>query len=100
MTEMEDIELKNALLRACHNVLEAANKLDESLTKSNETLDAVIKNQLEIKHTLTEIKNIIQTPNSRTEERKNQVKDLKCEEAKNTQPEKQNEKESENMRIV
>ncbi|KAK1345815.1 hypothetical protein QTO34_008280 [Cnephaeus nilssonii] len=50
------------------------------------------KDQLEIKHTLTEIKNIIQRPNSRLEERKNQVKDLKYKEAKNTQPEKQKEK--------
>nr|KAF6368991.1 hypothetical protein mMyoMyo1_010400 [Myotis myotis] len=103
---MEDIEFRTTLLRSLKNCLEAADKLSkalektgetadkcsEILKKSNETLDVVIKNQLEIKHTLTEIKNIIQTPNSRPEERKNQVKDSKCEEAKNTQPEKQNEK--------
>nr|KAF6349012.1 hypothetical protein mMyoMyo1_011599 [Myotis myotis] len=50
------------------------------------------KDQLEIKHTLTEIKNIIQSSNSRLEDRKNKVKDLKYGEAKNTQPEKQKEK--------
>nr|KAF6387433.1 hypothetical protein mMyoMyo1_007931 [Myotis myotis] len=92
MSEIEDIELKTTLLRSLKNCLEAADKCTEILKKSNETLDVVIKNQLEIKHTLIEIKNIIQTPNSRPEERKNQVKDSKCEEAKNTQLEKQNEK--------
>ena len=50
------------------------------------------KDQLEIKHTLTEIKNNIQRPNSRLEECKNQVKDLEYKEAKNTQLEKQKEK--------
>ena len=50
------------------------------------------KDQLEIKHTLTEIKNNIQRSNSRLEDPKNQVKDLKYEEAKNTQLEKQKEK--------
>ena len=49
------------------------------------------KDQLEIKHTLTEIKNIIQRPNSWLEECKNQVKDLEYKEAKNTPPEKQEE---------
>nr|KAF6379009.1 hypothetical protein mMyoMyo1_009879 [Myotis myotis] len=102
---MEDIEFRTTLLRSLKKCLEAADKLSkalektgetadkcsEILKKSNETLDVMIKNQLEIKHTLTEIKNIIQTPNSRPEERKNQVKDSKCEEAKNTQLEKQNE---------
>ncbi|KAK1346972.1 hypothetical protein QTO34_000832 [Cnephaeus nilssonii] len=50
------------------------------------------KDQLEIKHTLTEIKNIIQRPNSRQKEHKNQVKDLEYKEAKDTPPEKQEEK--------
>nr|KAF6387360.1 hypothetical protein mMyoMyo1_007869 [Myotis myotis] len=50
------------------------------------------KDQLEIKHTLAEIKDIMQSSNSRLEDHKNQVKYLKYEEAKNTQPEKQNEK--------
>ncbi|KAK1336450.1 hypothetical protein QTO34_004257 [Cnephaeus nilssonii] len=66
--------------------------LKEKANKFSETLEDMKKNQLEIKHTLTEIKNIIQRPNSRLEEHKNQVKDLKYKEAKNTQPEKQKEK--------
>ena len=56
------------------------------------------KDQLEIKHKLTEIKNIIQGSNGRLEDHKNQVKDLKYKEAKNTQPEKK--KEPKNMKIV
>nr|KAF6336921.1 hypothetical protein mMyoMyo1_012122 [Myotis myotis] len=89
---MEDIEFRTTLLRSLKNCLEAADKLNEIYKKTNETLDVILGNQLEIKHTRTEIMNIIQTPDSRPEERKNQVNDLKCEEAKNTQPEKQNEK--------
>ena len=50
------------------------------------------KDQSEIKHTLTEIKNNIQRFNSRLEDPKNQVKYFKYKEAKNTQWEKQNEK--------
>nr|KAF6314890.1 hypothetical protein mMyoMyo1_008665 [Myotis myotis] len=89
---MEDIEFRTTLLRSLKNCLEAADKCSEILKKSNETLNVKIKNQLEIKRTRTEIMNTIQTPNSRPEERMNQGKDLKCEEAKNTQPQKQNEK--------
>nr|KAF6360041.1 hypothetical protein mMyoMyo1_010999 [Myotis myotis] len=119
-SKLLDIEFKTTLLRSLKNCLEATDKFNkalektgetadkcseifkktcettdkcsEILKKSNETLDVVIKNQLEIKHTLTEIKNIIQTPNSRPEGCKNQVNDLEYEEAKNNQPEKQNEK--------
>nr|KAF6360095.1 hypothetical protein mMyoMyo1_011053 [Myotis myotis] len=91
-SKLLDIEFKTTLLRFFKNFLETADKLNETYKKSNETLEVLIKDQLEIKHTLTEIKNIIQTPNSRLEDRKNQVNDLKYEEAKNTQPEKQNEK--------
>ena len=43
------------------------------------------KDQLEIKHTLTEIKNNIQRSDSRQEDPKNKVKDLKYKEAKNSQ---------------
>nr|KAF6369181.1 hypothetical protein mMyoMyo1_010569 [Myotis myotis] len=97
MTEMEeskllDIEFKTTLVRFFKNFLETANKLNEIYKKSNKTLYVMIKDQLEIRHTLTEIKYIIQTPNSRLEDCKNQVNDLKYEDAKNTQPEKQNEK--------
>nr|KAF6369220.1 hypothetical protein mMyoMyo1_010601 [Myotis myotis] len=89
---VEDMEFRATLLRSLGNCLEAADKLSEIYKKTNETLDLILGNQLEIKHTRTEITNIIQTPDSRPEERKNQVNDLKCKEAKNTQPEKQNEK--------
>ena len=97
MTEMEeskllDIEFKTTFIRFFKNFLETADKFSETLNKSSETLEDMKKDQLEIKHTLTEIKNIIQRSNSRLEDPKNQVKDLKYEEAKNTQPEKQKEK--------
>ena len=52
------------------------------------------KDQLEIKYTLTEIKNNIQRFNSKLEECKNQVKYLKYKEAKNTQLEKKKEKKN------
>ncbi|KAK1332126.1 hypothetical protein QTO34_007812 [Cnephaeus nilssonii] len=79
-----DIEFKTTVIRFFKNFMEKADKF-------NETLEDMKKDQLEIKHTLTEIKNIIQRPNSRLEERKNQVKDLEYKEAKDT-PEKQKEK--------
>ena len=86
-------EFKTMVIRFFKNFLE---KLD----KFSETLEDIRKEQLEIKHTLTEIKNIIQTPNSKLEESKNQVKDLKYKEAKNTQPKSKKKKESKNLKIV
>ncbi|KAK1338709.1 hypothetical protein QTO34_019366 [Cnephaeus nilssonii] len=80
-----DIEFKTTVIRFFKNFLEKADKF-------NETLEDMKKDQLEIKHTLTEIKNIIQRPNSRLEERKNQAKDLEYKEAKDTPLEKQEEK--------
>ena len=80
-----DIKFKTTVIKFFKNFLEKADKF-------NETLKDMKKDQLEIKYTLTEIKNIIQKPNSRLEERKNQVKDLECEEAKDTLPKKQEEK--------
>ncbi|KAK1344049.1 hypothetical protein QTO34_014608 [Cnephaeus nilssonii] len=80
-----DIEFKTMVIRFFKNFLEKASKF-------NETLEDMKKDHLEIKHILTEIKNIIQKPNSRLEERKNQVKDLEYKEAKGTPPEKQEEK--------
>ncbi|KAK1338262.1 hypothetical protein QTO34_001377 [Cnephaeus nilssonii] len=77
-----DIEFKTMVIRFFKNFLEKANKFSK-------TLEDMKKDQLEIKHTLTEIKNNIQRSNSRLEDRKNQVKDVKYKEAKNTQPEKQ-----------
>ncbi|KAK1343344.1 hypothetical protein QTO34_016123 [Cnephaeus nilssonii] len=80
-----DIEFKTTVIRFFKNFMEKADKF-------NETLEDMKKAQLEMKHTLTEIKNIIQRPSSRLEERKNQVKDLEYKEAKDTPPEKQEEK--------
>ena len=90
MKEMEenkrlDTEFKTMVITFFKNFLEKADKF-------NETLEDMKKDQLEIKHTLTEIKNIIQRPNSRLKKCKNQVKDLKYKEAKSTQPEKKKEK--------
>ncbi|KAK1340128.1 hypothetical protein QTO34_018692 [Cnephaeus nilssonii] len=87
MKEMEEsklleIEFKTTVIRFFKNFLETADKFSE-------THNDMKKDQLEIKHTLTEIKNNIQRSNSRLEDRKNQVKELKYKEAKNTQPEKQ-----------
>ena len=60
-----DIEFKTMVIRFFKNFLEKADKF-------NETLEDLKKDQLKIKHTLTEIKNI-QRSNSRLEDRKNQV---------------------------
>nr|KAF6369341.1 hypothetical protein mMyoMyo1_010688 [Myotis myotis] len=72
--------------------METADKFNESLNKYSETMEDMKKDQLEIKHTLTEIKNNLQRSNSRQEDPKNQVKDLKYKETKNTQPKKKKEK--------
>ncbi|KAK1339851.1 hypothetical protein QTO34_018409 [Cnephaeus nilssonii] len=90
MKEMEkskllDIEFKTMVIRLLKNLLETSKKFSE-------TLKDMKKDQLEIKHTLTEIRNNIQRSSSRLEDPKNQVKDVKYEEAKNTQLEKQKEK--------
>ena len=75
MTKMEeskllDIEFKTTVIRFFKNFLKKANIFSE-------TLEDMKKDQLEIKHTLTEIKNNIQRSNSRLEDHKNQVKNLK-----------------------
>ncbi|KAK1338829.1 hypothetical protein QTO34_019488 [Cnephaeus nilssonii] len=80
-----DIEFKTTVIRFFKNFMEKADKF-------NETLEDMKKDQLEIKHTLTEVKNIIQRPNSRLEDRKHQLKDLEYKEAKDTPPEKHEEK--------
>ncbi len=105
MTDIEeskllDIEFKTTLFRFFKNFLETADKCSEILKKSTKTLDVVIKDQLEIKHTLTEIRNNIQTPNSRPEDRKNQVKDLKYEEKKTPNRKSKMKKDPKNMKIV
>ncbi|KAK1345433.1 LOW QUALITY PROTEIN: hypothetical protein QTO34_007890 [Cnephaeus nilssonii] len=80
-----DIEFKTMIIRFFKNFMGKADKF-------NETLEDMKKDQLEMKHTLTKIKNIIQRPNSKLEERKNQVKDLEYKEEKDTPPEKHEEK--------
>ena len=50
-----DIEFKTTVIRFFKNFLEKANKFSE-------TLEDMKKNQLEIKHTLTEIKIIYRDP--------------------------------------
>ena len=80
-----DIEFKITVIRFFKNFLEKANKF-------NETLEDIKKDQLEIKHTLTEIKNIVQRPNSRLEECKKQVKELEYKEERDTPLQKQEEK--------
>ena len=46
-------------------------------------------NQSEMKATLTEMKNNLQGINSKVDEAENQISDLECKEAKNTQSEQQ-----------
>ena len=81
-SKLLDIKFKTTVIRLLKNLLETTNK-------SSEILKDMKKDQIEIKHTLTEIKNNIQRSNCRLEDPKNQVKDVKYKEAKNTQPEKQ-----------
>ena len=57
------------------------------LRELREDLSSINKNQLETKDTLIEIKNNLQGNNSRTDEAKNQINDLKCKEPKNNQSE-------------
>ena len=79
-SKLLDIEFKTMVIKFFKNFLEKADKFSE-------IFEDMKKDQLEIKHTLTEIKNIIQRSNSRPEEDKNQIKDLKYKKTKNTQPE-------------
>ena len=56
----QDIEFKTMLIRLFKNLLEKADK-------TNETYEEMIKDQLEIKNTFSEIKNIIQSPKNSME---------------------------------
>ncbi|KAK1341537.1 hypothetical protein QTO34_017952 [Cnephaeus nilssonii] len=96
MKEMEeskllDIEFKTTFKRLLKNLLKTSEELSETFKDLNENAKRMEKDQSEIKHTLSEIKNI-QKFNSRSKDPKNQTKDLKHEETKNTQLEKQKEK--------
>ena len=59
-------------------------------------METITKNQLEMKDTLTEIKNNLQGINSRVDEAKNQINDLEYKEAKNNQSEQQEGKRIQN----
>ena len=62
------------------------------LKELSEDLNNIKKIQLEIKHSLIEIKNNLQGNNSRVDEAKNQINDLEHNELKNNQSEQQEEK--------
>ena len=87
------MEFKTTVIRLLKNLLETSEKFSE-------TLKDIKKDQLEIKHTVTEVKKNIQRSNSRLEDPKNQVKDLKYKEAKNTNWKSKKKRESKNMKIV
>ncbi|KAK1342143.1 hypothetical protein QTO34_016900 [Cnephaeus nilssonii] len=87
----DDMEFRTTFIRLLKNLLKTAEKLDETFKDHNENAKKMEKDQSEIKHTLSEIKNIHKL-NCRSTYPKKQTKDLKYEETKNTQPEKQKEK--------
>ena len=62
------------------------------LKERSEDLSSIKKIQSETKHTLIEIKNNLQGNNSRVDEAKNQINDLKHGKAKNNQSEQQEKK--------
>ena len=62
------------------------------LKELSEDLNNIKKIQLEIKHSLIEIKNNLQGNNSRVDEAKNQINDLEHKETKNNQLKQQEEK--------
>ena len=70
------------------------------LKELSENFNSIKKIQSEMKNTLIEIKNNLQGNNSRVDEAKNQINDLKHKEEKNNQSEQQEEKQSKKMRIV
>ena len=59
------------------------------LKELNEDLNSIKNIQSEMKKTLIEIKNNLQGNNNKVDESKNQINDLKHEEAKNNQSEQQ-----------
>ena len=62
------------------------------LKELSEDLNSIKKIQLEMKDSLTEIKNNLQGNNSRVDDTKNLINDLEPKEAKNNQSEQQEEK--------
>ncbi|KAK1331433.1 hypothetical protein QTO34_009388 [Cnephaeus nilssonii] len=88
---MDDTVFRTTFIRLLKNLLKTAEKLEETFKDLNENTKKIEKDQSEIMHTLSEIKNI-QTLNCRPPYLKSQTKDLEYEEEKNTQPERQKER--------
>ena len=61
------------------------------LKELSEDLSSIKKTQVEMKDTLTAIKNNLKGNNSRVDKTKNQINDLEHKETKNNQPEQQEE---------
>ena len=94
-----DIAFKTTLIRFFKNLLEKADKINETYEDmKRDQLEIIrdqqeiIRDQQEIKNTFSEIKNIIQSPKNRMEDCKNQVKDLEHKEPEDTPPQKQEDK--------
>ena len=78
LSNLSDAEFKTLVIRM--------------LKELSEDLGSITMIQSEMKDSLTEIKNNLQGNNSRMDEAKNQINDLKQKEAKNNQSEQQEEK--------
>ena len=74
--------------RLQNNGYKAAPRLGENINK----IKTIRKNQLEMRNTLTEIKNEIQGTSSRVDEAEDDISDLKDIKAKHTQSEQKKEK--------
>ncbi|KAK1327553.1 hypothetical protein QTO34_013055 [Cnephaeus nilssonii] len=88
---MDYTVFRTTFIRLLKNLLKTAEKLEETFKDLNENTKKMEKDQSEIMHTLSEIKNI-QTLNCRPPYPKSQNKDLEYEEEKNTQPERRKER--------
>ncbi|KAK1342057.1 hypothetical protein QTO34_016810 [Cnephaeus nilssonii] len=82
---LDDTVFRTTFIRLLKNLLKTTEKLEETFKDLNENTKKMEKDQSEIMHTLSEIKNI-QKLNCRPLYPKSQTKDLEYEEAKNTQP--------------
>ena len=83
LNEMDISNLSDAEFKTL--VLSMLRELSEDLSRINKT-------QSETKGTLIELKNNLQGNNNRVDEAENQINDLEHKEAKNNQPEQQEEK--------
>ena len=89
----ESFKFKVKLDETCEELSETFNNLNENVKKKKKKRKRTSHFQSEIKHTLSEIKNI-QKFSCRSKDPKNQTKYLKYEETKNTQLEKQERKKN------